>query len=245
MTPPRSRRPIPIGLLAEGGPSPGSPTRRTEGRWGRRPAGADRANPAPLEAGRSSPAPMAKRRPAGERWPPRAAGDDAREGTHVAVCAQTRRSGLRLEARRAPRQPLLHRHHAVDGVRYPCQHKALIPASLFDRVQETLRARDVAGVRHRKHDHYLKGLRTAESAGGVSRSPLPRANTCISTAWARADPLAPDADSPTSSPATPRRSSRTCIGESSFRPRGCSSSPRSWKRRSSTGKPKRPIAGWS
>jgi site-specific DNA recombinase len=40
----------------------------------------------------------------------------------------------------------------------PWQHKALIPHSLFDRVQETLRARDVAGVRERKHEHYLKGL---------------------------------------------------------------------------------------
>jgi site-specific DNA recombinase len=44
------------------------------------------------------------------------------------------------------------------GVRYQGLHKALIPKSLFDRVQETLRARDVAGVRERKHEHYLKGL---------------------------------------------------------------------------------------
>ncbi len=44
------------------------------------------------------------------------------------------------------------------GARYAGQHKALIPQSLFDRVQETLRARDVAGVRERKHEHYLKGL---------------------------------------------------------------------------------------
>jgi site-specific DNA recombinase len=44
------------------------------------------------------------------------------------------------------------------GVRYPGQHKALIPQSLFDRVEETLRARDVAGVRQRRHEHYLKGL---------------------------------------------------------------------------------------
>ena len=43
------------------------------------------------------------------------------------------------------------------GVRYQGQHKALIPGSLFDRVQETLRARDIAGVRQRKHEHYLKG----------------------------------------------------------------------------------------
>ncbi len=45
-----------------------------------------------------------------------------------------------------------------DGVRYQGQHKALIPMNLFDRVQETLRARDVAGVRERRHEHYLKGL---------------------------------------------------------------------------------------
>jgi site-specific DNA recombinase len=44
------------------------------------------------------------------------------------------------------------------GVRYTGQHKALIPQSLFDRVQQTLRSRDVAGVRQRRHEHYLKGL---------------------------------------------------------------------------------------
>ena len=45
-----------------------------------------------------------------------------------------------------------------DGVRYPGQHKPLVPRSLFDRVQQTLRSRDVAGVRERRHEHYLKGL---------------------------------------------------------------------------------------
>jgi site-specific DNA recombinase len=44
------------------------------------------------------------------------------------------------------------------GVRYPGQHKSLVPQGLFDRVQETLRSRDVAGVRQRRHEHYLKGL---------------------------------------------------------------------------------------
>jgi hypothetical protein len=44
------------------------------------------------------------------------------------------------------------------GARYEGQHKALIPQSLFERVQETLRARDIAGVRQRRHEHYLKGL---------------------------------------------------------------------------------------
>ena len=46
----------------------------------------------------------------------------------------------------------------MGGVRYPGQHKALISDGLFDRVQDTLRSRDVAGVRQRRHDHYLKGL---------------------------------------------------------------------------------------
>lgn len=44
------------------------------------------------------------------------------------------------------------------GVRSRGQHKALIPQSMLDRVQETLRARDVAGVRERRHEHYLRGL---------------------------------------------------------------------------------------
>jgi site-specific DNA recombinase len=44
------------------------------------------------------------------------------------------------------------------GVRYPGQHKAMISEVLFDRVQQTLHSRDVAGVRQRRHDHYLKRL---------------------------------------------------------------------------------------
>jgi site-specific DNA recombinase len=44
------------------------------------------------------------------------------------------------------------------GARYAGQHKALIPQSLFDRVQQMLRSRNIAGVRQRRHDHYLKGL---------------------------------------------------------------------------------------
>jgi site-specific DNA recombinase len=47
---------------------------------------------------------------------------------------------------------------AWNGVRYPGQHKALIPESLFDRAQDVLRAHDIAGVRQRRHGHYLKGL---------------------------------------------------------------------------------------
>lgn len=45
-----------------------------------------------------------------------------------------------------------------DGVRYPGKHKALLSKNLFERVQEVLRAHNKAGVRTRRHDHYLKGL---------------------------------------------------------------------------------------
>jgi hypothetical protein len=45
-----------------------------------------------------------------------------------------------------------------DGVRYPGQHKPLIPQAMFERVQEVMRTHNVAGVRRRRHDHYLKGL---------------------------------------------------------------------------------------
>jgi len=55
------------------------------------------------------------------------------------------------------------------GARYGGQHKALVPQSLFDRVQQTLRARDVAGVRQRRHEHYLKGLL---HCGECGRRPL-------------------------------------------------------------------------
>ena len=34
----------------------------------------------------------------------------------------------------------------------------MISESLFSRVQDVLRAHDIAGVRQRRHDHYLKGL---------------------------------------------------------------------------------------
>ncbi len=51
------------------------------------------------------------------------------------------------------------------GARYPGQHKALIPETLFNRVQDVLRARDKAGVRERRHDHYLKGLLVCAECG--------------------------------------------------------------------------------
>jgi DNA invertase Pin-like site-specific DNA recombinase len=44
------------------------------------------------------------------------------------------------------------------GVRYEGQHRPLVPQSVFERVQDVLRAHDRVGVRHRRHDHYLKGL---------------------------------------------------------------------------------------
>ncbi|MGH2573731.1 MAG: recombinase family protein [Actinomycetota bacterium] len=47
---------------------------------------------------------------------------------------------------------------AWNGVRYQGQHKPLIPENLFSRVQNVLRAHNIAGVRQRRHDHYLKGL---------------------------------------------------------------------------------------
>jgi DNA invertase Pin-like site-specific DNA recombinase len=44
------------------------------------------------------------------------------------------------------------------GVQYEGQHNLIVPRSLFDRVQDVLRAHDRVGVRQRRHDHYLKGL---------------------------------------------------------------------------------------
>jgi site-specific DNA recombinase len=44
------------------------------------------------------------------------------------------------------------------GVRYEGQHRPLLSQALFDRVQDVLRAHDRVGIRHRRHDHYLKGL---------------------------------------------------------------------------------------
>jgi len=105
------------------------------------------------------------------------------------------------------------------GARYEGQHMALIPQSLFDRVQETLRARDVAGVRQRRHEHYLKGLLHCGECGRRLSHSL-RASTCTSTAWGSADRRGRDAASPTSWPATPRRSLRTCIDRSSYLGRG-------------------------
>lgn len=43
------------------------------------------------------------------------------------------------------------------GVDYPGSHPKLISRELFDKVQQTLEARSVAGERDRLHNHYLKG----------------------------------------------------------------------------------------
>lgn len=44
------------------------------------------------------------------------------------------------------------------GVHYPGHHKPLVSSALFEKVQQVLRERNVAGTRERVHDHYLKGL---------------------------------------------------------------------------------------
>jgi hypothetical protein len=55
-----------------------------------------------------------------------------------------------------------------DGVRYLVQHKPLVPRSLFDRVQQTPRARDVVGApgtpRARPEGAALRGVRKAPVA---------------------------------------------------------------------------------
>jgi site-specific DNA recombinase len=46
---------------------------------------------------------------------------------------------------------------SYEGVDYPGLHDAIVDSDLFRRVGETLKARDAAGERIRKHPHYLKG----------------------------------------------------------------------------------------
>jgi site-specific DNA recombinase len=45
-----------------------------------------------------------------------------------------------------------------DGVQYEGKHKPLVSRNVFERVQEVLAAHNKAGVRARRHDHYLKGV---------------------------------------------------------------------------------------
>ncbi|MCA1841232.1 MAG: recombinase family protein [Actinomycetota bacterium] len=52
-----------------------------------------------------------------------------------------------------------------DGIEYPGQHKQLITRNLFEQVQEVLHAHNKAGVRQRRHDHYLKGILYCEECG--------------------------------------------------------------------------------
>lgn len=103
------------------------------------------------------------------------------------------------------------------GVRYEGQHRALIPQSLFDRVQETLRARDVAGVRQRRHEHYLKGLLHCGECGRRLSLTLAKGTYLYFYCLGQRGPARRDAASPTSWLVTPRRSWRTCTEESSCR----------------------------
>ncbi|CAN5620734.1 hypothetical protein BH24ACT26_BH24ACT26_15880 [soil metagenome] len=52
-----------------------------------------------------------------------------------------------------------------DGVRYSGKHKPLVSKNLFARAQEALAAHNKAGVRQRRHDHYLKGILHCEQCG--------------------------------------------------------------------------------
>ena len=45
-----------------------------------------------------------------------------------------------------------------EGVTYPGQHKPLVSADTFHRVQQLLAARAMRGIRERRHDHELKGV---------------------------------------------------------------------------------------
>lgn len=45
-----------------------------------------------------------------------------------------------------------------EGVIYPGQHKPLVSADTFHRVQQLLAARAMRGIRERRHDHELKGV---------------------------------------------------------------------------------------
>jgi site-specific DNA recombinase len=45
-----------------------------------------------------------------------------------------------------------------DGARYPGRHRPLVSKNLFERCQDVLKAHNKAGVRQRRHDHYLKGF---------------------------------------------------------------------------------------
>lgn len=43
------------------------------------------------------------------------------------------------------------------GIEYPGQHEPLVTRELFQKVQDMIKVRDIAGERKRKHPHYLKG----------------------------------------------------------------------------------------
>jgi site-specific DNA recombinase len=52
------------------------------------------------------------------------------------------------------------------GQSYPGRHKELVPLPLFQRVQEMLEAKRIAGERDRVHHHYLKGSLCCGECGG-------------------------------------------------------------------------------
>ena len=51
------------------------------------------------------------------------------------------------------------------GQWYPGRHEPLISGELFDRVQRILDSHSGAGVRKRRHDHYLKGVFRCKRCG--------------------------------------------------------------------------------
>ena len=66
---------------------------------------------------------------------------------------------------------LLHNDYYIGVVRYrghsyPGRHGALVPLPLFQRVQEQLAAKRLAGERDRIHQHYLKGTLYCGECGG-------------------------------------------------------------------------------
>ncbi|MCU1489370.1 MAG: hypothetical protein JWM85_775 [Acidimicrobiaceae bacterium] len=81
------------------------------------------------------------------------------------------RRGMRTVARGKVKSEPLHKSHVAKilinryylgfvnfrGVEYPGRHEPLIYATLFQRVQSVLIAHRIAGERHYRHYHYLKG----------------------------------------------------------------------------------------
>jgi site-specific DNA recombinase len=87
------------------------------------------------------------------------------------VHEQITRAGLRMpgNAKRPPgpisheqlrlvlRDPYYKGVITYEGIAYPGRHEPLVSEELFDRVQRILDAHSGSGIRHQKHNHYLKG----------------------------------------------------------------------------------------